>query len=242
MRALFSFKMISSTDDEFNIEQLGNKAMMVPKQINEYTLFKKLKETFMCVVFSLTLDGYVMKCIPIRFFQSDQSGKDKEKNREIEFLTEINHKNIIHAERHFSYPEVNPRFMAILMPRAKCDLDDYIRENKGKITEGFVWKVMCDVVNGLEYLHIYHIWHRDIKPHNIFLMDIKNDVPEAVIADLGFARQFGNGFFEADGKGTIAFAAPEMLIRDEGRPFFKLCFRKKARCLFFCIYISTSIS
>lgn len=213
----------NDTNKEFNIYIETNRMMMVPRRIDKYTLYKKLRETRMSVVFSLLEDGYVIKCIPTLYFEQNKD--------ELKFMTEINHPNILSAERSFKIPESNPRFTAILMPRAKKDLLDYLVEYH-YLPENVVCKIMCDSLNALYYLHCNGIWHRDIKLENIFVMRETEFGPQTVIADLGFAHKFGNGFFTTVAKGTEPYAAPELLEIDNS-PRFGCHFKSSARCMLF---------
>jgi len=86
------------------------------------------------------------------------------------------------------------------------------------------WAI-ADVLNGLAYLHLHHICHRDLKPQNILL----DGIGRCKIADFGVAHHFSDeedlnpeslaklARDEDRGKltsteGTRAFWAPEMLL------------------------------
>ena len=205
--------------EKFNIHETTNKQMLVPRIINGFTLFNKNQETKMSVVFDLNDSNHVMKCIPIRFF----------KQSEVDLMASINHQNIIKHKTYFKFPSDNPRFASIVMPRAQCDLLQYLCDNI--IPENMVCKIICDSLNGLEYLHGNGIWHRDIKLENIFVMRETECGPLIVIGDLGEAKRYGNGFVNKPPAGTIVYAAPELLKLDPNSPT-GCCFLTLARCMF----------
>lgn len=196
--------------------------MYVPLVLKEkYILYKKLQETQMCVVFALTDGNLVAKCIPINFFN--------ENSEEVTFLKELDHPNVINCIKCLKHP----RFAAIIMPRARSDLWEYIKYSDYQ-DETIICSIMQQALEGLEYLHKEGIWHRDIKPENIFIMKETETGPLVQIADFGFAHKFGTTEYQ-DGPclGTVPYAAPELLTTSRSNKDFGLKFRRKARCLFF---------
>lgn len=72
-------------------------------------------------------------------------------------------------------------------------------------------KLICQVLNALEYIHANGIIHRDIKPSNIMIEESSN----ARLMDLGIARMSGGNKFSQSGFiGTPQYAAPEQITRD----------------------------
>ena len=68
---------------------------------------------------------------------------------------------------------------------------------------------MCDVLNGVSFIHSCKILHRDLKPQNV-LVNLKN---EAKIADFGLARTFSNELRPYSQEVvTLWYRAPELLI------------------------------
>ena len=74
-------------------------------------------------------------------------------------------------------------FFTVLEYAANGDLFDFVSSNGGKLTQIDSMKIFQQIINGLEYLHLKGIAHRDIKLENI-LMDKDNN---AKISDFGFA-------------------------------------------------------
>jgi len=96
------------------------------------------------------------------------------------------------------------------------------------LTEMTIVAAMHDVISGLEYLHEYHMCHRDLKPQNILI----NSEGTCKIADFGtahffeqedsmeyrdlhaLARSHSRGQLKQT-EGTHAFWAPEMMVSDK---------------------------
>ena len=64
-------------------------------------------------------------------------------------------------------------------------LRSFIADHPGRQAENQKWRIFCQVVDALHYLHGLGLIHRDLKPSNIFL-DKNNDVK---LGDFGLATQ-----------------------------------------------------
>lgn len=86
--------------------------------------------------------------------------------------------------------------------------------------------ILGQVCLGLAYIHSKEMVHKDLKPDNILLWQIRSNLVMAKIADFGYAKQLTEGkdtFSDTDNGGTRIFMAPELLQQGEGpyRPSFK---------------------
>ncbi|CAF0895689.1 unnamed protein product [Brachionus calyciflorus] len=93
------------------------------------------------------------------------------------------------------------------------DLDDKIdayKTNKKQFTEEQIYIWLCQMLDGLSYLHNRNIIHRDIKPANIFLHEnlIK-------LGDLGLARSLASIQKSSKFAGTINYLCPELIENNE---------------------------
>jgi serine/threonine-protein kinase len=92
-------------------------------------------------------------------------------------------------------------------PRTVADL---IEEKSGPLGEQEAVRIIIQVAEALAHAHSRGFIHRDVKPKNIML------TPEGVakLADMGLARQIGDGTFEEIGKafGTPYYIAPEQVV------------------------------
>ena len=68
------------------------------------------------------------------------------------------------------------------------------------------WSIQ--ILEGIRFLHLKEIWHRDIKPDNIFLHGM-----QLVLGDLGLARNQQQNLNKSlsFGFGTIYYIAPEVI-------------------------------
>lgn len=208
----------------FKLEFSTSKKMKIPVKLSQYTIGKLIIDYAKCVVVSsnhpTTKDKVAIKCIPIKYFEEDP--------QETEIMSQLTHPNIIRHIESFSYPLRNPRFFAIVMPRAVYDLLDYLNKF-GPFSEKRVWKIMKQALEAIDYMHSINIWHRDLKLDNILVMEEKIDGPYICVTDFGYADIFENEFYEGPGKGTLQYAAPELLQYTNNR----LRFKEKSICLHF---------
>jgi hypothetical protein len=72
-------------------------------------------------------------------------------------------------------------------------------------------KIAKDVALGMNYLHFENVIHRDLNSSNILLSLSK----EAKVSDFGLSRKLDYGSIALKEVGTMAWAAPEVLIRQE---------------------------
>jgi serine/threonine protein kinase len=104
---------------------------------------------------------------------------------------------------------------ALAMPFAfGGDLLSWVRTNA--LDEDTVKGIVRRILSALAYLHTQHIWHRDIKPDNLLVMDYSLSPECVVLGDFGFARRFPDGICENSFPGSLHYAAPELI---EGRPY-----------------------
>jgi len=105
------------------------------------------------------------------------------------------------------------------------DADQLVTQQyQGPVPIETACKIIIEVLNSLEYFHQAQNVHRDIKPQNILLSNIKNSVPETIkLADFGLAK----GYADAGGStitefgeynGSLLFMAPEQFVNFKDVP------------------------
>lgn len=122
--------------------------------------------------------------------------------REIQILKLLNHPNVIKL-----YEIVDtPRHVYIVQEYMNNgELFDYIVA-KGRLSEKEACRFLCQLLNGLHFLHSRRIVHRDLKPENL-LLTANNDIK---IIDFGLSNIFHDTFMKTC-CGSPAYAPPEMI-------------------------------
>ena len=94
------------------------------------------------------------------------------------------------------------------------DIDKYVKSLSDSLNRvAKISKVICSVLDALDYIHSRGVIHRDIKPSNIMIENGSN----VRLMDLGISRMNGGNSFSQYGFiGTPQYAAPEQIKREEG--------------------------
>ncbi|KFK36038.1 hypothetical protein AALP_AA4G069800 [Arabis alpina] len=127
-------------------------------------------------------------------------------NNELEFLSSINHPNIIRLIKVIHEADF------LIMVMEYCNggaLSSYIRCN-GKVDEHIAKRFMKQIGAGLEIIHDNHIIHRDLKPENILLAGT-GDESVLKIADFSLSRKLLPGKYLETVCGSPFYMAPEVL-------------------------------
>ena len=125
-------------------------------------------------------------------------------NREISFLKNLSHPNIISI---YEIIETNESFY-IIMEYAENDLFSYIVQ-KNFLNETIAKNFYLQILLSIEYIHKKKISHRDIKPENILLTENNTQLK---IIDFGLANNYLNNNLLSTSCGSPCYAAPEMVM------------------------------
>ena len=127
---------------------------------------------------------------------------------EIEIISKLNHKNVIHVEKIL---EDSKNYYIIMEYCEKGELFDYI-VNKERLNPAEASLFFYQLINGVEYIHKKGFAHRDLKPENLLLTKEKI----LKIIDFGLCHDFDGENYLTTKCGSPSYAAPEIL---KGYPY-----------------------
>ncbi|GAA5997079.1 hypothetical protein JCM5350_000814 [Sporobolomyces pararoseus] len=135
-----------------------------------------------------------------------KDGLDMSAIREVKFLRELNHPNVIKLVDVFS----NKSNLNLVLEFLDTDLEAVIKDKSLVFQAGDIKSWMYMTLKGLEFCHRNWILHRDMKPNNLLISS--NGVLK--IADFGLAREYAD---ESTSKMTCQvvtrwYRPPELLL------------------------------
>lgn len=121
--------------------------------------------------------------------------------------------------------EQSGEFLYIALELCRASLADVIErplqhKDLADLGKKYIQYVLCQIAEGLSYLHDLRIVHRDLKPHNILVNIDRNGHPRLVVSDFGLCKRLEGGqssFGATTSKaaGTEGWRAPELLLDED---------------------------
>jgi len=144
----------------------------------------------------------------------DRSQLDKKEEervrREIEINKIINHGNIFKV---YEVYETEEDICLVMELMSGGELFERIAK-KGPLLESECRDAFKGLLMAVNYLHSLGIAHRDLKPENM-LFETQNKGASVKIVDFGFAKMEHGGTPLTTPIGTVAYAAPEVLLEEQ---------------------------
>lgn len=152
-----------------------------------------------------TDDIVAVKKIKLGSRMEVQDGINRTALREIKLLQELNHRNLIGLLDVFGHISN----VSLVFDFMDTDLEVIIKDNTIILTTANVKSYMIQTLQGLEYLHINWILHRDLKPNNLLV----NAHGVLKIGDFGLAKLYGSpNRINTHQVVTRWYRAPELLF------------------------------
>ena len=179
--------------------------------MHNFTIIKKLGKGSFAEVYlvqrKIDKQLYALK----RVDYSSMSFSDREHAlNEIRLLASFSHPNIISYKECF-YTQSSNSLDMIMEYASNGDLSSlikYHRINNVPILESTIWKILIQVLFGLNALHDKRIIHRDLKSANIFLCE--NNISK--IGDLNVSKRLKYTSYLQSQTGTPYYASPEIWL------------------------------
>ncbi|KAJ5637266.1 hypothetical protein N7490_007145 [Penicillium lividum] len=175
---------LSNTDQELT-EQLNDDVRQ------KYIKDKKLGEGTYAVVYLGHLRDDISSLVAIKKIKVNADYKDgltMDAIREVKYLQELSHPNIIALHDVFSSKDQNLSLVLEFLPRG--DLEMLIKDGDIHYGAADVKAWMGMLARGVWFCHENFVLHRDIKPNNLL---IASD-GEVKLADFGLARSFADPY------------------------------------------------
>lgn len=146
-----------------------------------------------------------VKKIKLGSREEAQDGINRTALREIKLLQELHHENLIGLLDVFGHMSN----VSLVFDFMDTDLEVIIKDNTIILTTANIKSYILQTLQGLEYLHLSWILHRDLKPNNL-LVNAKGVLK---IGDFGLAKMYGSpNRINTHQVVTRWYRAPELLF------------------------------
>ncbi|CAG9855632.1 unnamed protein product [Phyllotreta striolata] len=157
-------------------------------KLNKYEKIEFLGEGQFATVYKardVDTDNIVaVKKIKLGSRQEAQDGINRTALREIKLLQELHHLNIIGLLDVFGHMSN----VSLVFDFMDTDLEVIIKDNTIILTTANIKSYILQTLQGLEYLHLNWILHRDLKPNNLLV----NANGVLKVGDFGLAKLYGS--------------------------------------------------
>jgi len=176
----------------------------LPKSIGGYRIVDRIGKGAMGVVYS-ALDEQNARRVAIKVMMTDLEGDPETRERfyrEAKIAGRLQHRNLISV---YDMGEEDGRLYMVMELLKGDTLNDYLKRVHTLSLEATL-DFMSQMCEGLAVAHVHGIFHRDIKPGNIFVQDDGSlKVLDFGVARLADSNMTASGFIV----GTPDFMSPE---------------------------------
>ena len=132
--------------------------------------------------------------------------------QEAAMLASLHHRHLVQVHSFATEGDQVYFVMELVEGQALADVLCSLHESGEHLAFEIVAKVVDEIADALEAMHTVGLIHRDVKPANILLDDVKE---RAVLVDVGVAKRREE---RGDAAGTPGFAAPESFTEADEMP------------------------
>ena len=204
---IWEFEAPSCSDDISGHERYGVRSYCLSIIVSDkYERIRKVGEGTYAVVYESLCKETKRKVAIKRIKMTSQGfGLDISAIRELEFLRELHHPNIVDLQDVF----IEDKNLNLVLGFYEVDLEMVIKDRSLILRPGDVKMWMIMLLRGLEHCHQRNIIHRDIKPNNLLL----SPDGQLKLADFGLTRSMGYQMHPMTSQVvTRWYRAPELLF------------------------------
>lgn len=175
---------------------------------DRYDLVRQIGSGASAQVFE-AVDTVNRQTVALKIFSSgDQSLLPFFKN-EFKILTTLVHPNLVRVFDFGVHENSQPYFsMELIEGDAISPIS--IHGSDGELDINFIYNLVIEIANVLDYIHSHHIIHGDLKPSNIFILrDKKSETLKIKLMDFGLSSLRGHPSEQTTG--TIDYMPPEVI-------------------------------
>ena len=181
--------------------------MSVESILNYRIVFPPIAGGGMATIYKGVYDE-LEKTVAIKILNPSLSKNEKIRKRfinEAKLMLKLEHKNILKIENLYNQDGI----LAIIMPLLEgMDLNHYIGNQEVNLTREQIIDITIQTLDGLAYAHHKEVYHRDVKPSNIFIT--KNN--EVKLLDFGIAKIKSEDLsMTGEFLGTPRYSSPEQI-------------------------------
>ena len=174
----------------------------------QYKYINKIaKGSFGTVIHVLDTNTEEELAIKIINKSGSNSNSIRKMKKEISILKQLKHENIV---QFYGYEETNSKLYIMMEYLKYGTLSEYMKKNKGKISEENASIIIQKLLSATDYLHNKQICHRDIKPENIMFSE-ENNLNSIKLIDFGLSAQNLYNPLIDGYCGTFIYMSPEQI-------------------------------
>jgi serine/threonine protein kinase len=191
--------------------------LRIGEKLGEFVIEEKVAEGGMGVVYA-AVNANIGKRAAIKVLRRDLCADASQVRRfldEARVVNKIGHPNIIDV---FAYGEMADGRWYLVMPWLK-GRSLRQRMDAGQPSLAELCAIVRPLCRALGAAHESHVIHRDLKPDNIFLMEVRGEAPQVKLLDFGIAKlQRRDGVVDKTATGAMV-GTPQYIAPEQARGY-----------------------